>query len=227
MISSMARLLSAALCLATALPAQADLSVLLYRLSDTEAWMQVSGEIGAAAPGGNRHSLALMDPFTIRPPDNDNSWVLDESDLRAGDFLFNFANQAGRCVGGCPGTQTAPGVAFDNSGRANTIYFGNNDLVFPFPFPFRDIPTNTPLVGSMMLGLQNGASFAAVGASGEVLWGTTAIGLGPGVLVGTWQMVSAPVPEPGAHVMMLVGLALLGLGALRRRPGPETRLVSV
>lgn len=224
MNSKMARrLLAAAICLATALPAQAELSIVLQRLSDTGALMQVRGEIDAAPPGSNAHALALVDPFTIRPADNDSSWVLDESNLSAGDFLFNFANQAGRCVGGCPGTQTSPGVLLDNSGRANTIYFGNNDVVFPFPFPFRDIPSNTPFVGTMLFELQHGASFAPVGASGEVLWGATAIGLGRGVLVGSWQMVSAPVPEPGAQAMLLLGLGLLGLQSLRRRSASNDR----
>jgi hypothetical protein len=212
------RLLAAATLVATALPAHADLSIVLHRLSDTEALMQVTGEIDAAAPGSNAHSLALMDPFTVRPADSDNSWVLDESQLSAGDFLFNFANQAGRCIGGCPGTETSPGVFLDNSGRANTIYFGNNDVVFPFPFPFRDIPSNTPIVGTMLFELQNGASFAQVGASGDVLWGATTIGLGRGVLVGSWMMLGAPVPEPGTPAILLLGLGLLGLYARRRRP---------
>jgi hypothetical protein len=218
------RRFAAVLCMATMPHAQAIVSIQLERLSDTDALMFVSGQLDTAPPGGNAHSLALMDPFSARPGDTDNSWVLDSSDMRAGDYLFNFANQAGRCAANCPGTEVSPGVFSDNSGRANTIYFGNNDVVFPFPFPFLAIPSNTPITGSMQLQLQDGATFAPVGASGEVYWGTTALMLGKGVLVGSWEMVGLPaVPEPTAYAMLLAGLGLIGFVAHRRRLGSSSQ----
>jgi len=198
-------------------PAQAGLSIQLQRLNDTDALMLVSGQLDTLPPGGNAHSLTLMDPFSTRPADADNSWVLDSSDLRAGTYLFNFANQAGRCVPTCPGTQVSPGVFYDNSGRANTIYFGNNVLVSPSSF--QSIPSNTTLTGSMQLELQNGATFAPVGATGQVYWGTTTLMAGQGVLVGTWEVVA--VPEPRVYAMMLAGLGLIGIVACRRRQGPS------
>lgn len=215
--TSASRLLAALVGLGSALPAHAVLTIWVERRSDIDAVMHVSGLIDAASPGGNAHALALMDPFSTRPADTDNSWVMDESDLHAGAFLFNFANQAGRCIAQCPGTPVSPGVVFDNSGRANTIYFGNNDLVFPLPFPFQPIPVQTPLTGSMSLQLQNGATLAPVGATGDVYWGTTATMLGLGVWVGTWSMTPA-VPEPGTYALLLPGLGLMAWAARRRRP---------
>lgn len=217
-MKSALRVLATVLCLALALPASAGLAIQLQRISDTDALMVIGGELDLASLGGNAHALALMDPFSTRPPDTDASWVLHDSDMHAAGFLFNFANQAGRCSGACPGTVVSPGVFFDNSGRANTIYFGNNDFVFPLPFPFAPIPSMTAIVGSMHLRLQNGATFAAVGAAGDVYWGTTQIALGKGVLVGTWQMVGVqPVPEPSTYAMMLAGLGWVGLAVRRRK----------
>jgi len=208
---------AALLCMATVFPAHAGLSIQLQRLNDTDALMLVAGQLDTVSPGSNAHALTLMDPFSTRPTDADGSWALDSSDLRAGGYLFNFANQAGRCVPTCPGTEVSPGVLYDNSGRANTIYFGNNDVVFPFPSPFAPIPSNAAFTGSMHLELQNGATFAPVGATGEVYWGLTTLLAGKGVLVGSWEMVASPVPEPTAYAMMLAGLGLIGIVARRRR----------
>jgi PEP-CTERM motif len=217
-----------------ALHSRADIAVTLQRISDTEAIMTVVGSLVTAPPDSNDHALFLSDPFQIRPGPTANTWVLDTSDLRAGSYAFNFANEAGSEVGvnsnRPPGT---PGI----TGFGNTIYFGNNTFVTPGTF--QPIPTQVPFAGSLALELTSGSTFAPIGSKGDVYWGITLTQISfpsgsgftqqdKGVLAGTWEMVGAlPVPEPTAAAMWVVGLGALGGIAWRRRSAagvsPTTR----
>ena len=214
-----------------AIPAQADITFKIGRISDTEAVLIGSGALGTTLPDSNAHALFLMDPFQIRPAPTSNTWVLDESDLHAGSFTFNFANEAGSDIGLNP--NRPPGTV-GISGFANTIFFGNSTLIFPQPNPFQPIPSNVSINGSMFLNLTSGSTFAPIGSRGDVYWGITLnqvtfpSGSGftqqdKGVLSGSWEMVNvSAVPETTVSAMMLVGLGLVGFVAYRRRPGSSS-----
>jgi len=177
--------------------ASADVLLRLHRLSDTEIVLVGSGTLGTVIPADNRHALYLIDPFSTRPIGND--WILVESELDAGvSYRFNFANEAGSGLGA---------AAFEN-----TIYVGRVEFSSG---TFPPIPSGVPLTGSMLLRLEDGATFKPIGTTGQVFWGTTN-GNVQGVLSGTWQMVAAPVPEPMSVYMMLGGLAVLVLLGKRR-----------
>lgn len=178
--------------------ASADVTLRLARLSDTEAVLIGSGTLGTVVPASNSHALFLIDPFVGSP--NGNNWVLEESELDVGpSYRFNFANDMG--------TDT------DADAFLNTLYVGRVEFETQ---TFPQIPSNEPLVGTMFLRLEpNGATFAPIGSTGQVYWGTTTGDI-RGVLSGTWEIVAAPVPEPMSVHMMLGGLALLALLGKRR-----------
>ncbi|MGE0387060.1 MAG: hypothetical protein AB7Q97_20235 [Gammaproteobacteria bacterium] len=179
--------------------ASAAVLLRLERISDTDVRLVGSGTLGDTLPAENRHSLYLVDPFSVRPAPLSNHPILDSSELSAGDFDFNFANDAGSGIG----------ASFNN-----VIYIGRDIGVLPFP----EIPSNEPLAGSMLLHLTAGATFAPIGASGEVYWGTTTGNI-RGVLSGTWEMVEpSPVPLPGAIGLALGGTVLLRLFSGRIAP---------
>ena len=75
--------------------AHASVLLELYRLSDTDVLLVGSGSVGPSVPPENIHALFLSDPFTVRPSPGANTSLLMNSDLRAGSFEFNFANDAG------------------------------------------------------------------------------------------------------------------------------------
>jgi len=180
------------------LPALADVKLTLERLSDTQVILSGSGEMGAVLPPENVHSLYLQDPFTNAPAALSVHSILEDSELHTGDFYFNFANAAGSGIGG----------AFNN-----TIYMGRDIGVLPFP----TMPSGEPFGGTMFLELNPGESFAPVGATGVVYWGTTN-GNVSGVLSGSWEMVAPTlVPESSSIVLMAAGLGLLLAFRGRRR----------
>lgn len=77
----------------------ADVLLQLQRLSDTDALLVGSGSLGMSIPAENQHALYLIDPFSIRPSPLANNQLLMDSDLHAGSFVFNFANDAGSGIG--------------------------------------------------------------------------------------------------------------------------------
>jgi len=168
----------------------------LQRLSDTDVLLIGSGFLDGTIPAENQHSLYLIDPFLIRPSPRANHPILDESELYAGSYRFNFANDAGSGIG---------------DSFTNTIYIGRDVGTLPFP----QIPLNEPLVGSMLLHLANGESFAPIGSTGAVYWGTTTGNI-RGILSGSWEMVAPdPVPLPSSISMMLGGIFVLAMLYLR------------
>lgn len=185
--------------------ASADVLLQLERRSDTEVLLVGSGALGTVLPVDNRHALFLIDPFSTRP--SGNNWILVESELTVGaSYAFNFANDAGPAIGA---------GAFEN-----TIYVGRVEFASG---TFPPIPSGEPLSGSMLLSLDDGATFKPIGTRGQVFWGTTN-GSIQGVLSGSWEMVAANlVPEPTPAESMLGGLAVLAL--LRMRPKRSRNVV--
>ncbi len=168
----------------------AEVHLTLQRISDTQVVLTGTGTLGSLVPAENQHSLWLEDPFSGRPAPSSVHSVLEDSDLHAGSFYFNFANAAGSGIG---------------DSFSNTVYVGRDIGVLPFPI----IPSGEPFAGTMLLRLTNGESFAPVGSTGKVFWGTTT-GNVTGVLSGSWEMVAAsPVPEPSSLFTMIAGLLLL------------------
>lgn len=176
----------------------ADVRLTLHRIGDTQVVLTGSGTLGSLVPAENQHSLLLEDPFSSRPAPLSVHSILEDSDLHAGSFFFNFANAAGNGIG---------------DSFSNTVYIGRDIGILPFPI----IPSGEPLAGSMMLRLASGESFAPVGSTGRVFWGTTT-GNVMGVLSGSWEMVAAsPVPEPSSLFTMVAGLLLLTCSRIRSR----------
>lgn len=171
--------------------AQAAVLLQLQRLSDTDALLIGQGSLTTLdAATSNRHMLRLIDPFGVRPGHLVNSWLYMSGNLKADAFEFNFAHDVG----------TGFGDAFEN-----LIYIGRNT--------FQDIPANSTLSGSILLHLGDGATFAPVGATGDVYWGTW-----PGALSGSWEMVAAtPVPEPQTVALFSAGLLALVFVTRSRR----------
>lgn len=110
--------------------------------------------------------------------------------------MFNFANDAGSGIG---------------DSFTNTIYIGKDIGTLPF----EQIPSNEPLVGTMLLHLGNGESFAPVGSTGDLYWGKTTGNI-RGILSGSWEIVApSPIPEPSSIGMMLGGVLLLAVVYIR------------
>jgi hypothetical protein len=176
--------------------ASGEVLLRLQRLSDTQVILVGSGFLGAVVPAENQHALSLIDPFSVRPAPLVNHRILEDSDLYAGSFVFNFANDAGSGIG---------------DSFTNTIYIGRDVGTLPFP----QIPSAELFSGTMFLDLGSDATFAPIGSAGDVFWGTTTGNI-RGVLSGRWEMVAAiPVPEASSYALMLGGLLLLAMHAAR------------
>lgn len=147
--------------------ANATLLVQIERVSDTQAIVTATGNIGSVLPPGNNlHIIGLDNVFGTAPPATENADVFGSSTLSIGGVSVNFAYDIGS--------------QFDGFGDANPgIYFGGN-------FP---LAANASFLGALDLSLTPGTTLASIGSSGDVDWS-----IFPSVVVGTWQVVAAPEP---------------------------------
>jgi hypothetical protein len=168
----------------------AALSLQIERISDTQAAITATGDIGSIAASGNADIIALDDPFGTAPTGFANGSVFDTSTLSIGglpvDFAYNF------------------GPSFGWFASPGGVYFGDSAST---PFP-----VNSAFVGELDVTLTAGTTLAAIGSTGNVYWGA---GIDTPILVGTWNVVG--VPEPASIVTLVVGL--LGLSGFRRGRG--------
>lgn len=192
-VQNLSRTVLASLATALISPAYAAVLFTIERIDDTHARLVGSGTLGLVAPEVNDHILALTDPFAIDPVVATSDYALVGGNLRVGGKALDFAYAAS--------------PQFDLFGDLTAgLYVGNNG--------FRAYAAQDLVSGHFNLELTGGATFAAVGTSGQVTWGV--IDFANPQLVGEWHIVDAPVDVPEPASLALGAIALASLLAARR-----------
>lgn len=176
------------LCFGTISAAQATVILQVERLNDTQAIIHGSGSVAPGTPPINPNLLSFSNPFTVDPVTS--LGVLTSSSMTIGGQAVTAAFQAAASTG-----------AF---GGAAGFYFGFSPA----------ISVGDTIAGSISVTLLGGATWGAVGTTGDVLWGV----FSTRVPTGSYEIVSevvSEIPEPGA--LAIFGLSLAGLGFVRRK----------
>ena len=164
----------------------------IQRISNTQGILTGTGALGVTVPSDAEHVISLINPFSTAPLPGTGELAFSSSTLKIGTVPINFAWDCALAAAGC----TTP-----------LIYFGNQSLT--------DFLPGATFSGQLNLQLTFPATFAAIGATGDVYWGFPL--RGP-ELVGTWEIVApSQVPLPAALPLFATVLAGGGILAWRRK----------
>lgn len=195
-------------------PANATLLINIERVSDTHAVVTGSGTLDAPSTNANPHVIVLEDPFSLPPLVSQNVGILSSTSLTFDGKSIEFAWDLGE--------------NFNWTGNSlPAFYFGSIAGAYSTGAAF-----NT---GQMDLVLAAGSSWAPVGSSGDIYWGSL-----PGVVVGRWVIGPSgsgqELPANSAMLLLLPGLVMMFLyfprktgrrSSLRQRPLIQTISFSV
>jgi hypothetical protein len=123
----------------------------IERISDTEAVISGSGNLGTSSPsGGNANLLLLVDPFAVDPAPATRQLVFGSSTMTLGGIAVDAAEVVG--------TNFAP---------IPVLLFGNTSS---------DFAPNGGFAGSLRVNLGGTSTLLAVGSTGAVGWGNEPAG---------------------------------------------------